>query len=193
MHVIGLHGATSLSYSALSRRWLPGTTYDTELEVFADGYRLKLVDPYISPVLYVRRPGVKHEGIGTFGPNSWCWPCPSWRGSSIRRSGKHCLSEPILNVYSIPFSHQDDPFFSELSTIIDAMENSTKKDEILSSYEDAVRTYEFVSLSFEQDFLMSWREEQQTWQIRSASDASAQLYRGESFAWIIFTVKAPSS
>ena len=32
------------------------------------------------------------------------------------------------------------------------MENSTKKDEILSSYEDAVRTYEFVSLIFKQDF-----------------------------------------
>jgi hypothetical protein len=39
-----------------------GTTYDTELEVYADGYRLKLVDPYNAPVLYVRQPGVDHEG-----------------------------------------------------------------------------------------------------------------------------------
>ncbi|KAH9920425.1 putative oxidoreductase C terminal-domain-containing protein [Fomitopsis serialis] len=37
---------------------LHGTTYDTEFEVYADGYRLKLIDPYGSaPVLSVRKPG----------------------------------------------------------------------------------------------------------------------------------------
>ena len=64
MHVIALHGKISSQFSAPSDRvLLLGTTYDTELEVFADGYRLKLVDPYLAPVLYVRRPGITHEGI----------------------------------------------------------------------------------------------------------------------------------
>ena len=40
-----------------------GTTYDTEIEVYADGYRLKLVDPYNMPRLFVRRPGNRDEGI----------------------------------------------------------------------------------------------------------------------------------
>lgn len=39
-----------------------GTSYDTELEVFADGYRLKLIDPYNFPVLSVRKPGSADEG-----------------------------------------------------------------------------------------------------------------------------------
>ncbi|KAF8587461.1 hypothetical protein K439DRAFT_1338061 [Ramaria rubella] len=105
MHVIALHG----------------TTYDTELEVYADGYRLKLVDPYNSPVLYVRRPSIEHEEVYRF--------------------------------------EEDDPFYSELSTFIDAMENPITENEILSSYEDAVLTYEF------------------TWKIRLASDASANFNR----------------
>ena len=41
-----------------------GTTYDTEFEVYADGYRLKLIDPYGSaPVLSVRKPGVAGDGM----------------------------------------------------------------------------------------------------------------------------------
>lgn len=39
-----------------------GNTYDTEFEVYADGYRFKLVDPYGTPRLYIRRPGVAEEG-----------------------------------------------------------------------------------------------------------------------------------
>ncbi|KAL6308264.1 putative oxidoreductase C terminal-domain-containing protein [Sparassis latifolia] len=45
---------------------LHGTTYDTEFEVYADGYRLKLVDPYDAPVLYVRRPGAAAEDVYSF-------------------------------------------------------------------------------------------------------------------------------
>ncbi|KAH9841957.1 putative oxidoreductase C terminal-domain-containing protein [Rhodofomes roseus] len=100
-HVIALHGAT----------------YDTEFEVYADGYRLKLIDPYGStPVLSVRRPGVAGEEMHTF--------------------------------------PDDDPFYSELSTIIDAIRepNSGARSSILSSYEDAVKTYEL------------------TWQIRRAGE-----------------------
>ncbi|KAI0820465.1 putative oxidoreductase C terminal-domain-containing protein [Trametes gibbosa] len=41
---------------------LHGNTYDTEFEVYADGYRFKLVDPYGTPKLYIRRPDVAGEG-----------------------------------------------------------------------------------------------------------------------------------
>ncbi|KAL0946962.1 hypothetical protein HGRIS_013116 [Hohenbuehelia grisea] len=36
---------------------LQGTNYSCELEVYADGYQLKLVNPYVQPILYVRKPG----------------------------------------------------------------------------------------------------------------------------------------
>ena len=39
-----------------------GTTYDTEFEVYADGYHFKLVDPYSTPRLYIRQPGVTELG-----------------------------------------------------------------------------------------------------------------------------------
>lgn len=40
---------------------LQGTAYACELEVWADGYHMRLVDPYQAPTLYVRRPGDDHE------------------------------------------------------------------------------------------------------------------------------------
>ncbi|KAI0797984.1 putative oxidoreductase C terminal-domain-containing protein [Abortiporus biennis] len=40
---------------------LQGHDYSCELEVYADGYQLKLVNPYVQPVLYIRRPGSDHE------------------------------------------------------------------------------------------------------------------------------------
>jgi len=40
---------------------LQGTAYSCELEVYCDGYQMKLVDPYNAPVLYLRRPGDDHE------------------------------------------------------------------------------------------------------------------------------------
>ena len=41
---------------------MAGTTYDTELEVYADGYHFKLVDPYSTPRLYIRQPGIAELG-----------------------------------------------------------------------------------------------------------------------------------
>ncbi|THU86402.1 hypothetical protein K435DRAFT_731414 [Dendrothele bispora CBS 962.96] len=98
---------------------LQGTNYSCELEVFADGYQLKLVDPYVQPVLYVRKPGDDHE-----------------------------------QTYRFP---DDDPFFSEVSNLIDIIEDIEEDPEgatILSNYEDAVRSYEL------------------TWAIREASERS---------------------
>lgn len=36
---------------------LQGTAYSCEMEVYCDGYQMRLVDPYNAPVLYLRRPG----------------------------------------------------------------------------------------------------------------------------------------
>jgi predicted dehydrogenase len=98
---------------------LQGTNYSCELEVFADGYSLKLVNPYVQPVLYVRKPGDDHE-----------------------------------QTYRFP---DDDPFFSEVSNLIDVIEDIEEDPEaaqILSTFEDACRTYEL------------------TWAIREASELS---------------------
>ncbi|KIJ69243.1 hypothetical protein HYDPIDRAFT_80795 [Hydnomerulius pinastri MD-312] len=111
---------------------LQGHNYSCELEVHADGYCLKrvnlfisfysrLVNPYVQPVLYVRKPGDDHE-----------------------------------QMYNFP---DDDPFFSEVSNWIDIIEDIEEDPEaaqILSSYEDACRTYEF------------------TWAIREASERSRE-------------------
>ncbi|KAL9715090.1 hypothetical protein Ac2012v2_001749 [Leucoagaricus gongylophorus] len=98
---------------------LQGTDYSCEFEVYADGYLLKLVNPYVQPALYIRKPGDDHEQVMTF--------------------------------------PDDDPFFSEISNLIDVVEDIEEDPEaaqILSSYEDAVRTYEL------------------TWAIRIASEKS---------------------
>jgi hypothetical protein len=39
-------------------------SYDVELVVLADGWKMRLVDPYgVAPKLYVRRPGSGEEGM----------------------------------------------------------------------------------------------------------------------------------
>jgi len=105
---------------------LQGTNYSCELEVFADGYSLKLVNPYVQPVVYIRRPGDDHEETHRF--------------------------------------PDDDPFFSEVSNWIDTIEAVFEDDEddpfapqILSTFEDACKTYEF------------------TWAIRRASEKSRKI------------------
>ncbi|EMD40242.1 hypothetical protein CERSUDRAFT_112435 [Gelatoporia subvermispora B] len=115
---------------------LHGITYDTEFEVYADGYRLKLVDPYNAPKLYVRRPGLATEEVFSF--------------------------------------ENDDPFYTEVATIIDSIEG-TGTSPILSSYADAVKTYELVRslLHFPSDSLQT-ECALQTWQIRLASELSAE-------------------
>ncbi|KAJ3763492.1 putative oxidoreductase C terminal-domain-containing protein [Lentinula raphanica] len=98
---------------------LQGTNYSCELEVYADGYCLRLVDPYVQPILYVRKPGDDHE-----------------------------------QTYRFP---DDDPFFSEVSNLIDIIEDIEEDPDaacILSSYEGSFFTYEL------------------TWAIRKASEKS---------------------
>lgn len=98
---------------------LQGHDYSCELEVYADGYQLKLVNPYVQPVLYVRRPGSDSEETHRF--------------------------------------PDDDPFFSEVSVLIDNIEDIEENPEtaqILCTFEDACKTYEL------------------TWAIREASEKS---------------------
>ncbi|KAF9480106.1 hypothetical protein BDN70DRAFT_877991 [Pholiota conissans] len=88
---------------------LQGHNYSCEFEVYADGYSLKLVNPYVQPVLYIRKPGDDNETTMRFA--------------------------------------DDDPFFSEVSNLIDVIEDideDAAEAQILSSYEDAVRTYQFT-------------------------------------------------
>ncbi|KAJ9112820.1 hypothetical protein QFC20_002148 [Naganishia adeliensis] len=94
---------------------LQGTAYSCELEVYCDGFQMRLVDPYNAPTLYLRRPGDDVEE-------------------------RHAFTD-------------DDPFFSEVSNFIDCIEGGPDP-HILSSFEDATKTYEF------------------TWAIRLASEAS---------------------
>lgn len=42
---------------------LHDTDFYTELSVFADGYSMRLVDPYNNPTLYIRSPGDKSEKV----------------------------------------------------------------------------------------------------------------------------------
>jgi hypothetical protein len=65
MHVVALHGARDSTTNLPLIQIAVGTTYDTEIEVFADGYRLKLTDPYNFPVLSVRKPGLVGEGLNS--------------------------------------------------------------------------------------------------------------------------------
>ncbi|KAJ8508208.1 hypothetical protein ONZ45_g9489 [Pleurotus djamor] len=89
---------------------LQGTNYSCEFEVYTDGYQLKLVNPYVQPVLIVRSPSDDYEQKLRF--------------------------------------PDDDPFFSEISNFIDLVEDGDDEDsegntsEILSSYEDACKSYE---------------------------------------------------
>ncbi|KAL9940263.1 hypothetical protein V8E36_000968 [Tilletia maclaganii] len=97
---------------------LHGHNYSTELDVYADGYQLRLVDPYNAPVLYFRRPGDDHEEVVRY--------------------------------------QNDDPFFSEVANLIDVIEHGPGAAPLLSTYEDAVKTYAL------------------TWAIRDASERSAK-------------------
>ncbi|WWC65535.1 uncharacterized protein I303_108153 [Kwoniella dejecticola CBS 10117] len=85
---------------------LQGTEFSTEITVFADGYQLKLIDPYNRPTLHVRRPGSDVEEVHNF--------------------------------------NDDDPFLSEMSTFIDTAAKGTSDIPVLSSFADAVRTYELT-------------------------------------------------
>ncbi|GAA5826114.1 hypothetical protein JCM5353_008388 [Sporobolomyces roseus] len=91
---------------------LQGTKYSCELEVYADGYQLKLIDPYNAPELRVRTPDGDDEQVYTFGSDD---PYASELNAFIDET------ESALGTGS---AVADDDSF-----------------DILSSYEDATKTY----------------------------------------------------
>ncbi|KAI9733630.1 MAG: hypothetical protein M1834_003232 [Cirrosporium novae-zelandiae] len=120
---------------------LHGISYSNEIVVTADGYQLRLVDLYTKPTLFVRTPA----------------------------------SDQREDVYTYP---GDDPFYSEFASLICAIDSresplntfspsvscSHLRDaggpsQILSSYRDAFKTYEF------------------TWRIRDKSEESSRKLR----------------
>lgn len=101
---------------------LHGDAYDVELTVIADGWKMRLVDPYGACRLYTRRPGKDDEEVTVF--------------------------------------KDDDPFYSEVSVIVDVVRGNKPESDVLSSYSDAIQTYAL------------------TWAIRLAGEASSAHLNG---------------
>ncbi|GAB7344925.1 hypothetical protein MBLNU457_3360t1 [Dothideomycetes sp. NU457] len=115
---------------------LHGIRYSNEIVITGDGYQLRLVDLYTVPTLYIRTPESEEE-------KSYTYP-------------------------------RDDPFYTEFAVLLDSIrgrrvntsngeQTSSKMVEpvgVLSSYEDACKTYEL------------------TWRIRDASEESTAKRRG---------------
>jgi predicted dehydrogenase len=135
---------------------LQGTAYSCELEVYCDGYQMKLVDPYNAPVLYLRRPGDDHEERHAV---SFVQACRGWRlETPTERRTDFIDWSPLHQPPPPPQQFQDDdPFFSEVSNFVDCIEGGPDP-HILSSFEDATKTYEF------------------TWAIRRATEASQKQH-----------------
>ncbi|SCV67027.1 BQ2448_5673 [Microbotryum intermedium] len=94
---------------------LQGTKYSTELEIYADGYQLRLIDPYNAPQLRVRHPGVDDEEVHTF-------------------SG----DDPYFGqMQAFIDAAEDDQGPVPPSAIVDDDESI----EVLSSFDDAVKSY----------------------------------------------------
>lgn len=121
---------------------LHGISYSNEIDIVADGYQLRLVDLYIEPKLFVRY-------------------------ATIRLSYEMMLTMRIVIRFPTDEREQeyhypgDDPFSHEIGAVVHAADtfeqeqglngtsvahsdvDTSSTDRILSSYEDAVKTYEF--------------------------------------------------
>ena len=90
---------------------LQGTLYSTELEIYADGYQLRLIDPYNNPQLRVRRPEIDDEEVINFNAD-----------------------DPYFNEFSA-FIDAADPSSAENAVA------SEDEMEILSNFDDAAKSY----------------------------------------------------
>ncbi|ORY32292.1 putative oxidoreductase C terminal-domain-containing protein [Naematelia encephala] len=122
---------------------LHGVDYSIELQVFADGYQLILSDPYGIPALHVRRPGSdKSEIIPTPGDD----PYQTEMDHFIDTVSSYFPANPIRLI--VLESLKVSICVLRLMKQIESGPNPV----ILSTYEDAARTYEM------------------TWQIRTRSE-----------------------
>lgn len=116
---------------------LHGARFSNEITIFADGYQIRLTELYTTPTLHVRSPE----------------------------------SDTVEKVYTYP---EDDSFFNELTAFLStaATRNNKKPvtiedpdnlnaDRFLSSYEDALKTFEL------------------TWKIRDLSDESSRKLKAK--------------
>ncbi|KAK4698559.1 hypothetical protein P7C70_g7713, partial [Phenoliferia sp. Uapishka_3] len=91
---------------------LQGTKYSTELEIYADGYQLRLIDPYNAPSLRIRRPETDDEEVCTFASD-----------------------DPYFGELQA-FIDACDPTSASTSAVAD-----DDAAEILSTFDDSVKTY----------------------------------------------------
>ncbi|KAH0829654.1 hypothetical protein FOPE_10390 [Fonsecaea pedrosoi] len=117
---------------------LHGIRYSNEIVVAGDGFQLRLVDLYSAPTLYVRTPISEQEESFTFINDD---PFYSEFAGLLGSLGAAPCPEAVKNVRS-----EEQGFVAP-------------SDGILSSYEDACKTYEF------------------TWRIRDESEKSSQQFR----------------
>ncbi|KAK4048794.1 hypothetical protein OIV83_004560 [Microbotryomycetes sp. JL201] len=92
---------------------LQGTKYSTELEIYADGFQLRLIDPYNAPQLRVRHPDGDEEEVHTFAQD-----------------------DPYFNQMSAFLDEADKDGNAQTTALADDDEF-----EILSSFDDAAKSY----------------------------------------------------
>ncbi|CEQ42026.1 SPOSA6832_03796, partial [Sporobolomyces salmonicolor] len=112
---------------------LQGYKYSCELEVYADGYQLKLIDPYNAPELRVRTPHGDEEQIHKV----------RFGDSLLLRLNLFTNPEGSVNC-SPRMTHA---FIDATEAAAHSTDNAIAEDDeetdILSSYEDACKTYAF--------------------------------------------------
>lgn len=86
----------TLSHSII----MHGTDYVAEMEVWGDGYRLVLIDPYHNPVLRVRLPGSDKEKEITFGDDDLYFNEVSAFLGDLESSKKHSKEESEARILS---------------------------------------------------------------------------------------------
>ncbi|GAA5939349.1 hypothetical protein JCM1841_002942, partial [Sporobolomyces salmonicolor] len=113
----------------------------------ADGYQLKLIDPYNAPELRVRTPHGDEEQIHKY----------------VRTAISSCFFRSISNPADWLIAPSKDAFIDATEAAAHSTDNAIAEDDeetdILSSYEDACKTYAF------------------SWAIRHAAERSNQQFK----------------
>lgn len=128
---------------------LQGSKYSTELEIYADGYQLRLIDPYNAPSLRIRYAAFALLSFSGRPADPRVTAAPR---ATTRRSAR---SPPTFVPFSASgyvrrtdFQSSQDPYFGELQAFIDACDPSASSAiandddmEILSTFDDSVKSY----------------------------------------------------
>lgn len=105
--------------------------FDSSLTVLADGWKFRLVDTYSpAPRLFIRGPGDLAESE-----------------LPLRRRLLYLLTNPQEETKY----KKDDPYYTELSTLVDIIDGKHDKSAILTDFTDALETYKLVRLLYRCD------------------------------------------